>query len=660
MLVATLSLALVGLAACQDSDNGNDTPEEESPREDILIEQNPTVDDGYLASDAQEGMILHAWNWSMSSIEAHLEDIAIAGFSTIQISPMQPQKDYFGDASWGGNWWKLYQPLGFSIATENHSIGTLNDLERLTSAADDYGIKIIVDVIANHLGGGTHESLNENVENFEPTIYEENLIHTNNGYVNDTSLEAVTQGAMGGFPDLMTEHETVQTRVLSLLKEYVDAGVDGFRFDAAKHIETPNDGEYASDFWPTVIEGVETYAEDDLFIYGEILNTPGGGRSYTDYTPYMGVTANTVSDAIRNAVIQENSEALASLDYLEGVDASESVLWPESHDDFASEHTNTLDETIIHKTYAVQASKKGATSLYFARPSTSALMGEVSTYAWKSEVVSESNRFNNYFIGSEEAQFARDGYYLNERYSEDKEGLMLVNIEGDKRVEDLEVTHLPDGEYKDQITEAYFTVEEGVLSGEIGEEGIAVLYNNPYEPRPAIYVSDDYERGDFSDTLSITLNAYNITQASYSIQGDAPVEFSGAETLELTHPDPNATLTVEVVASYNDYSVEKTFTYQKTNVSVDEVTVNNLDTTTVEGKTVVAWAWPQGGDGQWAEGSLEGDSFTFDLPDGHTWFLLVTFEEGTTDFNWDNKILQTGDYQVPGNGIFDGHELTWQ
>jgi len=60
-----------------------------------LLSQEPTVEDGYLVDNIQDGLILHAWNWSMSVIEEHLEDIAIAGFSAVQISPMQPQKDYF-------------------------------------------------------------------------------------------------------------------------------------------------------------------------------------------------------------------------------------------------------------------------------------------------------------------------------------------------------------------------------------------------------------------------------------------------------------------------------------------------------------------------------------------------------------------------------------
>ncbi len=657
IIIATLVFAFASIAACGGAteDNGNGREPDET-----LATQEPTVEDGYLAEHAQDGMILHAWNWSMENIEAHLEDIAVAGYSTVQISPMQPQKDYFGIGTWEGNWWKLYQPLGFEIATGDHAIGTLSDLESLTDAADEYGIKVIVDVIANHLAEGDDETLHEDVEEYEPQIYSQSLFRTGYGYVNDNTVEAVTRGSLGGLPDLKTEHETVQERTLHLLKSYVDAGVDGFRFDAAKHIETPEDGDYASDFWPTVIDGIEDYADGDLFIYGEILNTAGSGRSYTDYTSYMGVTANTVSDDIRNSLRSGSIGSLENLDYPDDVAAEKSVLWPESHDDFAGGHTRTQSVSLMNKTYAAQASLKDATSLYFARPEAATLMGEVGTYDWKSLEVTESNRFNNYFIGASEEVTIHDGYFLNERFDEDREGAMLVNVDGPRRVEDMPVSNLSDGEYKDQVSNTTFTVEDGKLSGVMARSGIAAIYNNPYQPLPAVYVSDTGEGASFIDTKTVTVFAHNATDAYYTVDDGDPVEFSGQRDVELSHPDDNATITLRIVASYGERTVEETYTYEKSNVVVDEVTVNNLDTDVLEGKTLAAWAWPTGEDGQWVEGTLEDDSFTFDLPENHMWFLLVTFPEDTTEFDWDDAIEQTGDTQVPSDGVYDGSQMSWQ
>ena len=66
-------------------------------------------------------------------------------------------------------------------------------------------------------------------------------------------------------PDLNTGNSKIQTMVYDMLCEAVDCGVDGFRFDAAQNIEVPDEtdnvmGAFGSDFWPTVMNGVKSYA----------------------------------------------------------------------------------------------------------------------------------------------------------------------------------------------------------------------------------------------------------------------------------------------------------------------------------------------------------------------------------------------------------------
>ena len=621
--------------------------------------QAPTVSDAYLPEKVQDGMILHAWNWSLSTIESELEAIAIAGFRTIQISPLQPQKDYFGAGLWGSNWWKLYQPLGFTIATENHSLGTLEDLVSLTEAAEAYGIRIIVDVVANHLAGGTNESLNSNVSSFEPEIYNQNLIRTDNGFASDSSIFAVTRGAIGGFPDLKTEHPIVQSRVIDLLKAYVDAGVSGFRFDAAKHIETPEDGDYASDFWPNVINAVQDYANNELYIYGEILNTVGHNRSYSAYTPYMGITINQFSDGVRNAVRSRNLERLETIQFLNDVPARKTVLWAESHDDYAGGHTHTLDEALMTKTYAILASRKDATVLYFARPLSNTLMGDVGTYTWQSKPITEINRFNNFFVGTDEFISTQDGYYLNERFNNEIQGVVMVNIAGERDVRNITVTHLTDGHYRDYISGNIFTVTNGRISGRFGESDVAVIYFNPNQPLPATYVSDQGLNTAFMDTKSITLFEHNTTSAYYRIDSGELIPFENGDTIELSHPDINATITLTLEVWFEDFKVVRTYQYIKSGEPVETMVVENIDLSIIENNLVVAWTWPEGSDGQWVQGTLDNDTFTFNLPENHNWFLLVTFPPGTTQFSWDNKLLQTQDIFVPWDGIFDGRTLVW-
>jgi len=628
-----------------------------------LLAQDPTVSSGYLVDDPQDGTILHAWNWSLANIEAHLEEIAIAGFSSVQISPLQPQKDYFGAATWGSSWWKLYQPLGFSIATADNPLGSRDDLESLCGAADLYGIKIIVDVVANHLAGDDSQTLNAGVEAYEPVIYEDNLIHLDNGMAGDGSILAVVRGALGDFPDLQTENESVQERVLSLLKEYVDAGVDGFRFDAAKHIETPSDGEYASDFWPYVIDGVKDYVQGkgitDLYFYGEILNTAGTDRSYTEYTGFMSVTANSLSDTIRNAVTTKNSDRFLSAEYITGVPAAKSVLWAESHDNYASGATDGVSDASITKAYVVAASRKDATTLYFARPGEATFMGEVGSYLWESPAVAAINRFHNYFVGADESISVGDGFFLNERFADDRAGVVIVDILGNGEVAKLPVSHLADGYYHDQVNGGTFTVKDGKLSGTIAEGGIAIVYNNSYEPKPAVYVSDDGVHGSFTDTKTVTAYSYNTTEAYYSLNGGDPVAFSGTVDITLSHPDQNATVTLDFELYYDTFVIERHYEYVKSNVVVTEVTVNNLDQDYVGNQVLVAWAWPQGGEGHWLEGTFQDGTFTFSLTPGDKYFLLVLFPPETVNYDWSIKSAQTNDVEIPADGIYDGSLLIW-
>lgn len=118
--------------------------------DDMSIVQASGKDYG-LADEIEDGVILHAWNWSFDQIKKALPKIAEAGFTAVQTSPAQPNKD--GDnVSDTSRWWKFYQPTDFTIGNK---LGSKADLTELCEEADKYGIKIIVDVVANHLANNT-------------------------------------------------------------------------------------------------------------------------------------------------------------------------------------------------------------------------------------------------------------------------------------------------------------------------------------------------------------------------------------------------------------------------------------------------------------------------------------------------------------------------
>lgn len=445
-----------------------------------------TTVETYAQDTIQGSNILHCFDWSYNNIKANLPDIAKAGYTAVQTSPVQSPKDY--NASWtdgSGQWWKLYQPLGFSVSN-NTWLGTKDELTSLCAEAEKYNIKVVVDIVANHLAnngaeGGTYDYVNSGIES---QLKGSQYFHNNNTRTNDDTRYNITQYHLG-MPDLNTGNSTVQQRALDLLKECIDCGVDGFRFDAAKHIETPyDDGSYNSDFWPVVINGAKDYAstkgEDTPFFYGEILGNAGPYFDISNYTTYMAVTDNYTGDLALDNAYYSWAPDLADSTYYKGASAADSVLWVESHDTYMGEsgsaglkNTSSVESNIINRAWAIIGARADSTALFFARPNT--VMGYASTDGnWKSTAVAEVNKFKNHFDGTRE-YISSSGN--NVAYIErGKKGVVISKLDGGGQVS-LTAHTMEDGTYKDYVSGGTFTVSNGVISGNVDSQGVAVVYN---------------------------------------------------------------------------------------------------------------------------------------------------------------------------------------
>ena len=442
-------------------------------------------------ADAQDGVTLHCWNWSFKNIEDKMEIIASLGYTSIQTSPIQQAKQPT-DGFPSNDWWVYYQPMGFHIDNSGTSaLGTKADFESMCKKAHECGIKVIVDVVANHMGNtetGTNGLASTIVEDLkgDNSCWHDTAKNINN-YSN--RLE-VTQYCMAGLPDLDTSNEKVQNFVLNFLKECIDAGADGFRFDAAKHIETPDDGDLASDFWPTVIDGAKDYAKSsrnlNLYCYGELLDNPGGGLPTSAYTKYMSVTDNGWSNALLNSVVKSGNADAFTPNYHSGA-ASEIVLWAESHDTYADGTTTKVSEENINKAWALIAARSDAMSLYLARPANmSQLLGAASNTGWAYPEVAAANLFHNAFVGQSEYVAGENGIAYVERGNA---GVVLVNCNGTEASVSVTANAMADGTYTDQVTGNTFTVADGKISGDIGSTGIAVVYN----AEPCAHAAHDAE-----------------------------------------------------------------------------------------------------------------------------------------------------------------------
>ncbi|MBE6135928.1 MAG: starch-binding protein [Erysipelotrichaceae bacterium] len=339
--------------------------------------------------------ILHAFDWPIATILANLDAIKAQGFNAIQTSPLQPVKDYYESyEDTHETWWRFYQPVGLCLgnSTSNILFSTSDGASELTAlceAASEKGIRIIVDVIVNHLADGTgNGGLNPQVKQFSPEIYDNytETLHNPNGKVpyDSSNVAGIVKSDAFG-KDLNTANSKVQGSVYKFLKTLVDCGVTGFRFDAAKHIETKNDGGgCGSDFWEKTLGKVIDYASDTykakIWSYGEIISPGDAGRGYYQY----------INDAWFYAVTAQPGWY--------GLPAENCVSWGESHDDYMGEFHTTTDkgQDVINEWYKERAKSKDSNILYFVRPIPTALIkdggvGDHPGWGWQNGQVKGAN-----------------------------------------------------------------------------------------------------------------------------------------------------------------------------------------------------------------------------------------------------------------------------
>ncbi len=572
-----------------------------------------------LQENVQDGVILHAFNWSYNTIKENLPAIVAAGYSTVQTSPVQQPKDYGDWFNVADQWHKLYQPLSFSIASETW-LGTKEELASLCEEAHKYGVKIICDIVANHLANNITKDgdsanigvLYSKIADTDPEIYnnQKDALHSYKNEAGDSSVQSVVQGYVSQCPDLNTGSELIQNQVIGLLESCVDCGVDGFRFDAAKHIETPDDGTYASNFWPNVTSTTSKYASDKyngktLYYYGEILNTCGNGRKASAYTPYINVTDNAVGNstlsavkkgAATNAAENADSHRLSS-----DLASKNSVLWAESHDTYMGGESKSVKDENIIKAWALVAAQSDATSLFFARPG-DALMGQAAgDTTWKSTAVSEVNKFHNAFVGTADKTGASGSIAYVARGDK---GIVLVNCNGMEGEVSVADTGLADGTYTDTVTGNQFTVSGGTVTGTIGSTGVAVVYDAKPTPVNTVSVDSGIFKGQ---TLKVTLGLVFATSGTYQIDDAEPVEYTGSTDVVLGKGvEYGSTITLTLTATDGEQKTTAVYKYVKTATKgtgvyvcyenksnwTEPFYVYMYDELTTPGNTVTNAAWP--------------------------------------------------------------------
>jgi len=202
----------------------------------------------------------------LAGLTAQLDEIAELGATALWITPVARQIDYcppaqpptgvtvpggwFEHCAFHGYWADDYQTL-------DPRFGTEAELKALVEAAHARGIKVLLDVVYNHVG------------------YDARYLTEKPGWFRTRPVDCAADPLtcqVGGLPDFRTELPEVQDYLLDAqLGLAARTGLDGFRLDTVKHVE--------HEFWQRHRRESRERVSPDFFLLAEVW---GGSATVLD------------------------------------------------------------------------------------------------------------------------------------------------------------------------------------------------------------------------------------------------------------------------------------------------------------------------------------------------------------------------------------------
>lgn len=525
-----------------------------------------------------DGAILQAFCWSFNTIKANMKDIANAGYTSIQTSPINavdesyPYKTlYSNDKGTGGSWWWHYQPTDWTIG--NYQVGTRDEFKSMCAEADKYGIKIIVDVVPNHTAGN-QSKVSSNLRNAAGG----NLYH-DTGFIKCTNyadrFQCTLYSMDGGLPDVDTENKGFQDYFIKFLNDSIACGADGFRYDTAKHIGLPDDDRpswVTNNFWSRVTSEITNAGK--IFNYGEVLQDTND--RFAEYAKAIGsTTASKYGGKIRGAITSNNLSAsnIMSYEVPSGVDTSDLVTWVESHDNYINDGTwSQLNDEQVKLGWAVITARKDGAPLFFSRPNGGGpsnkwgtnTIGIAGSDLYKDDEVAAVNKFRNAMVGQGEYLANPNGDTNVLMIQRGTIGAVIVN----SKYSDYYInasTQLQDGTYY-SITDdnSKFVVSNKTITGTIPKRSSVVLIYGGIASAPSVSL-DNYKSTFSTDSIAFTLRATNTTSSSYKVNSNASVSYKDGAPLTIGAGDAVGTqYTITLTGVGSDGStVTQTYTTKK-------------------------------------------------------------------------------------------------
>ena len=428
--------------------------------------------------------ILHVWSWNFPTIAANMKQIADAGFTMLQTSPVNACFSPEGGNikildDKAGNWYHYYQPTDWTIG--NNIVGTEEEMKAMLDSAKKYDIRVLVDVLPNH----TAFNIDLVTDEFYAAVGgRDKMFHTNglkDIYDYNDRAQCTHQG-VGGLPEVNTENPLFQKYYMEFVNKLVKMGVRGFRYDTAKHIGVHSDpldteaGVTENDFWDVATGRKEVLGVslaipyDSLFVYGEVLQDRNVPEE--EYASYFGQTASTYGHVIREVLAKRSAKDIDVLSWYHRAAPEHLTTWVESHDTYCNANESAgLTDSQIRTGWVFLTARQNGTPLFYSRPMNSTrenyfgdnLLGARGNDEFFHPEVVAVNKFRQAMKGqTEDIQIAEDGEVIVVNRGD--KGVAVINFSLDANSVEA-ATSLADGVYADLVYGNEFKVENGVLKG---------------------------------------------------------------------------------------------------------------------------------------------------------------------------------------------------
>ena len=259
------------------------------------------------ALQADAPVFVHLFEWQWEDVAQECENfLAPNGYGAVQISPAMehavlPQEGY--------PWWQRYQPVSYKLVSRSGDRAQFAAMIQRCHAA---GIKLYADAVINHMTGvsrGVGSGGSSFTKYDYPGLYHPPDFHTcKKNIANYKDRLEVLDCELVGLADLKTESAQVQQQIASYLIDLLHLGIDGFRIDAAKHIDSKDIS--------AILRRVNAAIDPDPYIYQEVIDPGNEAIHKSEYYPDGNVIEFEYGKVIGEKFLGSNGQTLAQLQTL--------------------------------------------------------------------------------------------------------------------------------------------------------------------------------------------------------------------------------------------------------------------------------------------------------------------------------------------------------